>query len=284
MIFYFRDEKMLKTKFVMAVALLILLGGCSDNDHIIAKVGDTEITKVEFEYYLKLKNIPLDNERQVKNALSTYLKRTAIVQNLEQQGAYDKASLEVEVEEFKKQTLLMRHFEKILKDKVNDQAIQNFYNTHQTQFQSKKANVAHILIRTNEKMSKAEKQARLNKAHEAYSRLMANEKFIDIVKIYSEDIRSAKKGGELGWIKEGAISPAFSAKAFSLAQNEISQPFATSFGIHIVKVLQPSQIIIRPFSQVKGDIRYQLRQQVKQAENERLLANIEIELMDKEYE
>ena len=278
--FCFRDEGMLKTKFAMAAALLILLSGCSDNDNIIAKVGDTEITKMEFEHYLKLKNIPLDNERHVKNALSAYLQRTAIVQNLEQQGAYDKASLEVEVDEFKKQTLLTRHFEQVLKDKVNDQAIQNFYNTHQTQFQSKKANIAHILIRTNEKMSDAEKQARLNKAHEAYSRLMANERFADIAEIYSEDKRSAVNAGELGWIKEGAISPAFSAKAFSTAQNEISQPFITPFGVHIIKVLQPSQVITTPFAQVKGDIRYQLRQKVKQAENERLLATVEIEIMD----
>ncbi|WP_037027315.1 peptidylprolyl isomerase [Psychromonas aquimarina] len=274
---------MLKNKFGIVIAVLTLLSACSDSgdDKVIAKVGDVEITKIEFEHYLKLKNIPLDNKKHVENALSAYLNRTAIVQNLEQQAVYDKASLEAEVNEFKKQTLLTRHFEKVLKDKVNEQAVRNFYNTHQEQFQSKKANVAHILIRTNAKMSDAEKQARLNKAHEAYSRLTANEKFADIAEIYSEDKRSAKNAGELGWIKEGAISPAFSAKAFSLAQNEISPPFATSFGIHIVKVLQPSQIITSPFESVKGDIRYQLRQQVKQAENERLLAAVEIERMDK---
>jgi peptidyl-prolyl cis-trans isomerase C len=279
---------MLKNKLgvLFTIAMFALLSACSDSvdESVIAKVGDKEVTKMEFESFLKLKNIPLDNKKQVESALSNYLQRIAITQNLEKEGAYDKTSLDVEVDEFKKQTLLTRHFAAVLKDKVNDQAIQNFYNTHQEQFQSKKANVAHILIRTNEKMSDAEKQARLNKAHEAYSRLMANESFADIAEIYSEDKRSAIKAGELGWIKEGAISPRFSAKAFSLAQNEISEPFVTSFGVHIVKVLQPSQIITSPFSQVKGNIRYQLRQQVKQAENERLLASVEIELMDKEDE
>ncbi|MCP4322438.1 MAG: peptidylprolyl isomerase [Alteromonadales bacterium] len=272
---------MLTSKLGIIAISFMVLSGCSDNSDIVAKVGDVEITKTEFEQYLKLRNIPLDNELHVKNALQSYVKRTALVQSIEAEPAYDKTALEIEVNEFKKQTLLTRHFEKVLKDKVSEEAIRNFYNTHQEQFQTKKANVAHLLIRTNEKMSDAEKQARLNKAQEAYSRLRANEDFATIVEEYSEDKRSAQKAGELGWIKEGAISPVFSQKVFSLAKDEISLPFKTSFGIHIVKVLQPAQVITSPYEQVKGDIRYQLRQQVKQAENERLSKSVEIEILEK---
>lgn len=273
---------MLISKLGIIAISFMVLSGCSDNNsEIIAKIGDVDITKTEFEQYLKLKNIPLDNEVHVENALQSYLQRTALVQSIEAQPAYDKSVLEVEVNEFKKQTLLTRHFESVLKDKVNEQAIRNFYNTHQEQFQTKKANVAHLLIRTNAKMSEAEKQARLNKAQEAYSRLMENEDFASVVEAYSEDKRSAKKEGQLGWIKEGAISPIFSNKVFALAKDEISQPFKTSFGIHIVKVLQPAQVVTSPYEQVKGDIRYQLRQQVKQAEKERLSKMVKVEMMDK---
>ena len=273
---------MLMKKLSVISLAFILLSACSENSSdIIAKVGDINITKLEFERYLTLKNIPLGNKLHVDNALKSYLQRTALVQSIEAQPAYDKNILAAEVNEFKKQTLLTRHFESVLKDKVNEAAIHNFYNTHQEQFQSKKINVAHLLIRTNTKMSDAEKQARLNKAQEAYSRLMANEDFSLIVAEYSEDKRSAKKSGQLGWIKEGAISPVFSNKVFALAKNEISQPFATSFGIHIVKVLQDAQIVTSPYEQVKGDIRYQLRQQVKQAENERLSKTVEIKILER---
>jgi peptidyl-prolyl cis-trans isomerase C len=184
---------------------------------------------------------------------------------------------DVEVAEFRKQMLISRYFENYLNDKVSDEAIQNYYNTHPQEFQIEQAKVAHVLIRTHDKMSDEERRARLTLAQEAYAKSKTDIPFEEIVVQYSEDTISAKQGGVIGWVKRGAIDKVFSERVFSMAPNEISEPFATPFGYHIVKLIEAPQTIKTPFEKVKGDIRYRLRQEAKQSEMERILASVRIE-------
>lgn len=59
-------------------------------------------------------------------------------------------------------------------------------------------------------------------------------KFEDVARAESED-GSAANGGDLGWFGSGMMVAEFDSAAFSLPENEISKPFATRFGWHIVK-------------------------------------------------
>ncbi len=131
-------------------------------------------------------------------------------------------------------------------------------------------------------MSDEERQALLTRAHEAYSRATSGEDFAALVQEYSDDKLSAKNDGDLGWVKEGAIDPAFTKNAFELKKGEISEPIVTSFGFHVIKVLDEAQIITQPFEVVSGNIRYELRQQAKQAEMERLRGLIKIDLKERD--
>lgn len=62
--------------------------------------------------------------------------------------------------------------------------------------------------------------------------------FADEAMVQSDDEGSASRGGDLGWFGRGAMTPAFEEVAFSLDTGEISDPFKTSFGYHVVKVQQ----------------------------------------------
>ena len=57
---------------------------------------------------------------------------------------------------------------------------------------------------------------------------------------------------------------------------DVSQPFETVFGFHIVKLIKGPKSIKRPFSAVEGDIRYQLRNKAKQAELKRLRSKMSV--------
>ncbi|MCL1074240.1 peptidylprolyl isomerase SurA [Shewanella dokdonensis] len=61
-------------------------------------------------------------------------------------------------------------------------------------------------------------------------------KFEDLAKQYSEDPGSATKGGELGWAEPSIYVPEFAQTLSHLKENEISEPFRSSFGWHIVQL------------------------------------------------
>ncbi len=271
------------TDLVMRLALvlgLLSLIGC-ENTEGIAKVNGETVSSAEFDAYLKVKRLPAKNAKQRERALKQFLDRTALAKGIETHGKLDLPTLRAEIDEFRKQLLINRYFEGFLKENVTPQAVLNYYNSNPDQFQEKRVHPAHILIRTNKAMDEAERQAKWTLAQEVYSKARAGTDYGQLAKDYSEDKISGKKGGDLGWLRAGAVGKVFSGKIFLMAEGELSEPFETPFGFHVVKILEGEQVIKKAFDSVKGDIRYQLRTQAKNAELERLKKDIKIEILKK---
>jgi len=93
----------------------------------------------------------------------------------------------------------------------------------------------HILIRTSEVMSDAEAKQRLQQLR---MRITGGDDFATLARAHSDDTGSALKGGDLGWVSPGDTVPAFEETMDKLAPGEISQPFQSPFGWHIVQVLE----------------------------------------------
>ncbi|MCA1797917.1 MAG: peptidylprolyl isomerase [Xanthomonadaceae bacterium] len=93
----------------------------------------------------------------------------------------------------------------------------------------------HILIRTNPLMTDARAAARLA---ELRQEILAGGDFGDLARRHSEDPNSAINNGELGWVGAGETVPAFDAAITSLTPGEVSEPFASEYGWHIVQVME----------------------------------------------
>lgn len=93
----------------------------------------------------------------------------------------------------------------------------------------------HILIRTNELVSDDDAKRRLSQLR---VRIVGGDAFDTLARANSDDTGSALKGGDLGWISPGDTVPEFEKVMNQLAINEISQPFQSPFGWHIVQVLE----------------------------------------------
>ena len=200
-------------RLVIIISATILLNACG-NEELVGEVNGRDITRAEFYRFLEFKNIPKEDEKRSSAMLKDYMQREAFASLISESKDFNQGLIETELNEFRKQLVINRYFESYLNEKVNEEAIKNYYNTHAEEYQHEKIKVAHVLIRTHEKMSDAEKQAALTKAQEAYSKARAGMLFVDVAKQYSEDTISAKQGGELGWLSKGAIDPVFSAKSF----------------------------------------------------------------------
>lgn len=93
----------------------------------------------------------------------------------------------------------------------------------------------HILIQTSELLTDEEAPLRLERLRE---RVQNGEDFAELARAHSNDTASAVKGGDLGWLSPGDVVPAFEQEMASLQPGQVSEPFKTRFGWHIVQVVE----------------------------------------------
>jgi peptidyl-prolyl cis-trans isomerase SurA len=96
----------------------------------------------------------------------------------------------------------------------------------------------HILINTGEMVSDEDARTRLE---QLYIRIQGGDEFDRLARSHSDDKGSAIKGGELGWVAPGSVVKKFQSEMDKLQPGELSQPFRTEFGWHIVQVLDRRQ-------------------------------------------
>lgn len=92
----------------------------------------------------------------------------------------------------------------------------------------------HILVRTNQITSDEQAEQRLRQLRD---RLLGGESFQEMARRHSDDA-TAPQGGDLGWLSPGETVPAFEQIMNALQPGEISEPFKSPFGWHIVEVLE----------------------------------------------
>jgi peptidyl-prolyl cis-trans isomerase SurA len=93
----------------------------------------------------------------------------------------------------------------------------------------------HILIKPNELQDDATVEQKLNTIRDRI--VNKGENFAAVASVVSEDPGSAAEGGDLGWAGPGTFVPEFERQLAQLQPDEISAPFRTQFGWHIIQLL-----------------------------------------------
>ena len=101
-----------------------------------------------------------------------------------------------------------------------------------------KARVQHILVKVDAKRSHAQAKKTIE---EVRQKLAQGNSFTDLAKQYSDDPGSKGSGGNLGWVSEKALVPAFAKVMVQQDLNTVSAPFQTRFGWHVLQVLERRQ-------------------------------------------
>ena len=119
------------------------------------------------------------------------------------------------------------HLLKLLERKSNEK------KTIVPQYQTR-----HILIKTSEVVSPENAKHTIDSI---YSRVKAGDDFAVLAATYSNDPGSARDGGSLGWVSPGMMVPEFDQKMQTAKIGEVSEPFETQFGWHILQVTDARQ-------------------------------------------
>ncbi len=131
---------------------------------------------------------------------------------------------------------------------VSDEEVKSFYTENEERFVTPvQVKASHILVKEEEKIN------------EINGKLKAGESFEAIAK-ESSDCPSGQNGGDLGFFGKCKMVPEFESAAFALGLNEVSEPFKTDFGFHIVKVTEKNEGGKQTLDQVTEGIRRHLEQ------------------------
>jgi peptidyl-prolyl cis-trans isomerase SurA len=128
---------------------------------------------------------------------------------------------------------------KITKDlSITPAEVKRFFNkipADSLPFYSADVEVGQIVRKA--KVSETQKQETKRKLTELRDRILAGENFNELAKKYSEDPSAQYNGGEMGYVGRGAMVPAYEATAFRIKEGELSKPFESSFGFHIMQLI-----------------------------------------------
>ena len=146
---------------------------------------------------------------------------------------------------------------------ISDAEVRDYYDQHQENYvnQQEQRKVRHILVKVD---ADVDDQAARKQIESLAMRLQNGEDFAAIAKAESQDPGSASQGGDLGFISPGIMDKAFDQAAFQLGKNELSQPIRTRFGYHLIEVTDIKPVELKPFDEVKAQIRKDF--QTQQAE------------------
>lgn len=231
---------MIKTMFSKNKGFLtaLLLGlSCSvfaqTNDPVVMRIGDTPVTRSEFEYsYNKNNSEGVIDKKSVADYVPLF-----VAYKLKVQAAED-ARLDT-LSSFKREFATYRDAQ-IRPSFITDADVEAFARKIYTDTQQRidstggMVQVAHILRLLPQKATEEQQKAVKAKVDSIYKVLKKGGDFAEMAKKFSQDPESAKNGGELPLIIKGQTVPEFENEAWALKDGELGKPIKTAYGWHII--------------------------------------------------
>ena len=121
--------------------------------------------------------------------------------------------------------------------KINEKEVKSYYLKNKKKFlKPLEIKAYHIIFVVSDKDTKAKTMKQKKKALRVLKLARKGDDFIELARTHSEG-PSKNSGGDLGWVKKGAMISSFEDAAFSLRKGEISGLVKTDYGYHIIKVV-----------------------------------------------
>ncbi|KXZ40666.1 peptidyl-prolyl cis-trans isomerase C [Alkalithermobacter thermoalcaliphilus JW-YL-7 = DSM 7308] len=218
---------------------------------VLAKVGNKQITKDDFEFFKKGLNpqvlMQFNSEEGQKRLLQELVNQElfyldAIDNKLNEDPEYIK-----EIERIKAGFLKQYAINKVVMNvTVTNEELKTYYEENKDLFKSEEmAKASHILVDTQEK------------ANEIIDEINSGLSFEEAATKYS-NCPSSAQGGDLGIFPRGRMVPEFEEAVFSMNIGQISHPVKTQFGYHIIKLSDKKEAGYKTFDEVKNQISQQL--------------------------
>jgi peptidyl-prolyl cis-trans isomerase C len=263
--------------FTLIISILFLFASCAKQEEkkgpYLAKVGKVKITQADLDR--EMKNLPdffkqiFEGSEGKERFLNEIVKKELLYQEALKQGLDKDAENIAKVADFKKNMLISQLVEKEIEDKakVTEEDIKKFYDEHKEDFAPfDEIRLSLIRVETEDEAKKIEDE------------LKKGEDFAQLAKEHSIDKKTAKAGGDLGFLKRDQLAPEHEMAVARLMKGDVSPPVRTEHGFEIIKITDKKTSTIVEFKEVKDLISQHLS-----AEKQKEVLNSYIENLKKIY-
>ncbi|HOY14482.1 MAG TPA: peptidylprolyl isomerase [Saprospiraceae bacterium] len=212
--------------------------------NVKCEILDNIISQKVIIYQAKLDSVEVTDE-QVNLELDTRFDRILMQMNGDEEffKEYYNATVAQMKERYRddqKQQILAQMMQRNLINEVEitPREVLEFYNSipkDSLPFLNAEVEMAELIIKP--VVNKESRAESLTLAEDLLKRIKeGKEDFAELATKYSNDVESAKRGGDLGFARRGSFVPEFESAAFSMKKDEISDIIETDFGFHILKL------------------------------------------------
>jgi peptidyl-prolyl cis-trans isomerase SurA len=226
---------MMKKIFVLLLMFTGLQNTFAQKDPVVMEIDGKPVTKSEFlQIYLKNNPDPKFDQASLDEYVEMFTKFKLKVAEAEALGYDTIPKLKKELDGYRKQLALPYLIDSVENQAMVSQAYDRIKN---------EVRASHILVRLDPNANPKDTLIAYNRILGLKARLEKGEDFASVAKMKngSDDPSAASNGGDLGFFTAFQMVYPFEEKAFTTPIGQVSEPFRTRFGYHIVKVTEQRQ-------------------------------------------
>jgi peptidyl-prolyl cis-trans isomerase C len=256
-------------KLLVVILLLCAVSlAVTEDSKVLAVVNNEPITAKDVQDKIELfpmqQQVMLSTEEGRKIVLDELVRGKVFYLAAKEQQLDQDQEIAQRIENIRRQFVVIKYLNNLLdKVSVTEEQQRKYFEENKKDFVKDEVWAAHILVNDEKK------------AQDIYENLKAGADFAEIAKKESVDTVSGKNGGDLGWFGRGRMIKDFEDQAFALKKGEISKPFKTEFGYHIIKLIDRSGAV--KYEDVVVDV----RNKALESERSKVLENKYKELLKK---
>lgn len=252
-------------KLAVCVLAASVLVSCSE-EKIATETNTTTPTikrgDVTLEQYIEVKKIPGTAKDRQQKAFENFQERSAIANYILQKPLSDDAQVRLAYLEAKNQLVINHYFDEFLKEKLSDDNLKKYFEANKTEFAKSEYTASQLLLKITPAMDDDAIQKKLDMIIYDFNQ---GESFTQLAEKYAADVSLSEN---IEMTAKNTKPDVFQLLS-GLKANEISQPITSKRGIKLLQLVEKSVQNIE-FEEVKGQVMYAIKAQVKKEELARL--------------
>jgi parvulin-like peptidyl-prolyl isomerase len=245
-----------RSPYFMLLALSAHVAIAADQD-IVARMGPVSLSEADVRLIARANPAEARSVLALEKRLRTEIIRRGVAAEARRQSFDKKPEVAARMEQAAEQALVTSYMNGIAQPPADYPSAELLQQTYDA---NKDALIAPRQYRVSQiYVAGADEKARKLADELAKAARRKNTDFAALARKSSQHAASAGKGGDLGWLSESELAPAFRQALLGLAKGEVGAPAAGPEGWHILKLVERKEPELQPLEKVRDALARNLR-------------------------